>query len=88
MTSDQLNLLGAAFAFLAAVLWIVSAAVQVTHQDKTDADGWTEAAITSDGKNVIESGKLQQKWSRRAAYAAAAAAVMQGIALLVGPSAI
>ena len=87
MTVTQLNLLAAAFAFLAAVLWLVSATVQVKHKDKVDADGWTEASITSDGNDVIESGKLQQKWSRRGAYTAAVAAALQGVALVVSTGA-
>lgn len=83
MTDNQLNLLSSAFAFLAAVLWFISATVQVTHKDKVGSDGWIEASITSDGNDIIESGKLQQKWSRRGAYAAAVAALIQGIALVI-----
>jgi len=88
MTATQLNLLSAAFAFLAALLWLVSATVQVNHKEKVDAEGWIEASITSDGNDVIESGKLQQKWSRRGAYAAAVAAALQGVALLLSMGAI
>jgi hypothetical protein len=88
MATTQLNLLSAAFSFLAAFLWFVSATVQVKHKERVDADGWIEASITSNGNDVIESGKLQQKWSRRGAYAAAVAALLQGIALVVSSSAI
>jgi hypothetical protein len=86
MATTQLNLLSAVFSFLAAFLWFVSAMVQVKHRDRVNADGWIEASITSDGNDVIESGKLQQKWSRRGAYAAAVAALLQGIALMVSSS--
>jgi hypothetical protein len=83
MTATQLNILAAVFAFVAAILWLVSATVQVEHKDKVDAEGWVEASITSDGKDVIASAKLQQKWSRRGAYAAAVAAALQGAALVI-----
>lgn len=83
MTVTQLNLISAAFAFLAAVLWFFSATTQVKHKDKIDYNGFYEAAIESDGNDVIESAKIQQKWSRRGAYAAAVAALFQGIALVI-----
>lgn len=83
MTANHLNLLSAGLAFLAAILWLISATAQVKAKDKIGADGWADASINSDGNDVIESAKLQQKWSRRAAYAAAAAATIQGVALLV-----
>jgi hypothetical protein len=87
MIATHLNLLSAGLAFLAAILWLVSATAQVKAKDKVGADGWIEASIVSDGNDVIESAKLQQKWSRRGAYAAAAAAAIQGVALLVSSSA-
>jgi hypothetical protein len=87
MTATNLNLLSACLAFLAATLWLVSATIQVKAKDRLGADGWIEASIESDGYNVIESAKLQQKWSRRGADAAAAAAAIQGVALIVSSSA-
>lgn len=82
MSATHLNFLSAGLAFLAAILWFVSATVQAKAAQKVSADGWIEASIESDGHDVIESAKLQQKWSRRGAYAAAAAAATQGIALV------
>jgi hypothetical protein len=61
MATTQLNLLSAAFSFLAAILWFVSAMVQLKHKDRVGADGWIEASIISDENDVIESSKLQQK---------------------------
>ncbi|WP_200232470.1 hypothetical protein [Rubrivivax gelatinosus] len=87
MTANHLNYLSAGLAFFAAILWFVSATVQVKAKDKVSADGWIEASLESYGNDVIESAKLQQKWSRRGAYAAAAAAAIQGFAILVSSGA-
>jgi hypothetical protein len=77
---NALNLASAVSAFIAAALWLVSATVQARPRDRRDSSDWMEASIISDGFDVIESGKLQQKWSRRGAWAAASAALFQAVA--------
>ena len=76
------NALSAGFALVAAVMWLLSATLQSKAQEKIGPHGWTEASLVSDGFDVIESGKVQQKWSRKGAYAAAIAAVFQALAAL------
>lgn len=76
------NFASAAFAFVAVVLWYRSATVQVPHEDKPGTDGWHSAAIVVDGSNFINTAISQALWSKRAAYAAALAALFQGVELL------
>lgn len=87
MALNDPNLVSAGFAFVAAVLWLISASVRVKAKPKIDKDGWTESSHESDDNNVVESAKLQQRWSRMAALAAAAAAAAQGIALVASSGA-
>ena len=79
-----LNLGAALSAFIAAVLWHRSATVQVPYKDEPDASGIHSAAIIV-GKNTdfIGTAITQSSWSKRAAYAAAIAAALQGLALLL-----
>jgi len=77
-----LNLGAALSAFIAAILWHRSATVLVPYKDEADANGIHSAAIIV-GKNTdfIGTAIAQSLWSKRAAYAAAIAAALQGIAL-------
>jgi len=77
---NTLNLVSAASAFIAAALWFKSATAQARPIERRDSNGWIEESIIADGFDVIESGKLQQKWSRRGAWAAASAALFQAAA--------
>lgn len=77
------NFASALFAIVAAFLWYRSAIVQVPHKDKPGPDGWHSAAIVVDSNDFIKTASSQALWSKRAAFAAALAALFQGIALLV-----
>lgn len=80
-----LNFAAAASALLAALLWHRSGVVQVPHKDEPDASGLYPAAIVvGDNVDFISTAIAQSSWSKRAAYAAAAAAAFQGLALLIG----
>jgi hypothetical protein len=77
------NWLSAGCAFIAAALWLHSARVEVW------ADG--QIAPRSDNMVILKKGRMydvtgtteaQSRWSAYAAVAAAAAAVLQGLALL------
>lgn len=68
------------FAFLAAVLWVVSATVQVPFPSPESLKG---PDMVVEGHSFVGTAKAQAKWSRRAALAAAVAAVFQGVALLL-----
>ena len=76
------NISSAVFALAAAVLWYRSATVQVPHEEKPDADGMYPAAIVVDDNDFIKTAMRQALWSKRAAYAAALAALFQGVASL------
>jgi hypothetical protein len=76
-----LNYASALSAFVAAVLWYVSATIQVPRDDKPDSDGWVKASISVDGNDFIASAIAQQKWGRRGAFAAALAAFTQGLSI-------
>jgi hypothetical protein len=79
-----LNLGAAPSAFVAAVLWHRSATVQVPYKDEPDASGIHSAAImVGNNKDVIGTAIVQSSSSKRAAYTAAIAAALQGLALLV-----
>lgn len=71
-------------AFISAVLWVVAARARVPHDLKPDKDGWFPASISVDGDDFIETVKKQGEWNRWAAYAAAAAAFLQGLSALLG----
>lgn len=71
-------------AFISAVLWVVAARARVPHGPKPDKDGWVPASISVDGDDFIETVKKQGEWNRWAAYAAAVAAALQGVATLLG----
>ena len=77
------NYTSAASALAAAVLWYRSATVRIPHEDKPGPDGWHPAAIVVDESDFIKTAMSQALWSKRAAYAAALAALFQGVALLV-----
>jgi hypothetical protein len=78
----SLNVVSALFALAAAAMWFLSAVAQVKAKDVVGPDGWIESSLTSDGNDVIESGKAQQKWSRRGAFAASVAAFFQAAAAI------
>ena len=82
--SALVNWLAAGCAFVAAALWLYSARVEVW------ADG--QAAPRSDNMVILKEGRMydvtgtaeaQSRWSAYAAIAAAAAALLQGLALLM-----
>ena len=80
-TISMLNAASALAAFIAAALWHQSAVAKCPVSNKPDASGWVPAYISVDDQDFIKSARLQQKWSRRGALAAAVAAVFQGLAL-------
>jgi hypothetical protein len=81
MVANHFNALAAVSAFAAAILWLVSATAHVKSRDEVGSEGWTDPMLDSNGSDVLASAKLQQKWSRRGALAAAFAAILQGVAL-------
>ena len=80
MDYTQLSgILTIAFAILASISWFYSATVRAPHKDKIDKNGWTEAAIISDGNDVIERLRKQSFWSAVAAGLAGLSAIFQAI---------
>ena len=79
-----LNFLSALAAFAAAFLWHRSATIQIPHKEEADENGMYSAAIVvGNNTDFISTAFAQSTWSRRGAYAAAVAALFQGIALLL-----
>ena len=74
------NALAALFAFAAAVLWYISAKIRVPL-----ASGDTgNPEMIVDGFAFVATAKAQTVWSRRAAFAAALAAMFQALGLALG----
>jgi hypothetical protein len=78
-----LNIISAIAAILAAFLWFKSTLVKIPPSENPGEDGLIDASITSEGSDVIATGKRQKLWNRYAALAASAAALAQGISLLI-----
>jgi hypothetical protein len=74
------NIFSMVFAYAAALLWYVSAAVKVKILPEGQSHGHPE--IDVNGIAFIASATRQARWSRRAAMAAATAALFQGFAIL------
>jgi hypothetical protein len=76
------NILSAICAIAAAFLWIKSARVKVW-ADGQMAGQPDNLVILRDGRkfDVTATAQAQSKWSARAAYAAAAAALLQALAI-------
>jgi len=76
-----LNVIAALFALIAAFLWYKSATIQVPHQDEPDESGLHSAAIITRGNtDFLQTAVTQSIWSKRAAIAAALAALFQSAA--------
>jgi hypothetical protein len=77
------NWLSAGCAFIAAALWLHSARVEVW-ADGQKGPRSDNMVILKEGRmyDVTGSAQAQSRWSAYAAVAAAAAAVLQGLALL------
>lgn len=77
------NWLSAGCAFVAAALWLHSARVEVW-ADSQIAPRSDNMVILKEGRmyDVTGTAEAQSRWSAYAAVAAAAAAVLQGLALL------
>jgi len=71
------NALAALFALTAAALWYVSAKVRVP----LTPGGTGNPEMVVDGFAFVATAKVQTVWSRRAAFAAAVAAVFQALGL-------
>ena len=73
-----IDLMSAAFAILAATLWIKSARVQVWADGQMGPQG-TNMVMWKNGRlyDVTGTAEAQSRWSSYAAYAAAAAALLQ-----------
>lgn len=89
MAALVLNILSAMAALSAGVLWFVSTRVSVPHVVPEPVDGWIAGSIPvdyGDGKYIdpFATGLLQAKWSRWAALAASAAAILQAAATVAG----
>lgn len=78
-----LNYASAVFALASAALWFWACFVSVVYKPKPDAAGWTSAAITSNGYDVIASAKRQLLWNAAAAASAGIAALFQATAVLI-----
>ncbi len=70
---------------LSAVLWITATYVSRRPQGKDkdkdkDKRDWEPPAITDNDKDLLGTAERQVKWNRYAAFAAALAAALQGIA--------
>ena len=74
-----LNYASALSALVAAALWYLSATAKVPPNNQPDKDGWIPASIEVDGSDFIASAVKQQQLSRKGAYAAAIAALCQGL---------
>lgn len=72
--------LSAILAFVAALLWFKSATVRVPLPPPGEAKG---PDMVVDGHSFVGTVTAQTTWSRRAAVAAAVAAIFQGIAVLL-----
>ena len=70
-------------ALASAGLWFTACFVGARYKPTTDAEGWTDAAITSDGYDVIQTAKRQLKWNAWGAAVAGLAATFQGVTLLL-----
>lgn len=77
------NWLSAGCAFVAAALWLYSARVEVWADGQTAPRG-DNMVIWKKGRlyDVTGTAEAQSRWSAYAAIAAAAAAILQGLALL------
>jgi hypothetical protein len=89
MAALVLNILSALAALCAGVLWFVSTRVSVPHVEPEPIDGFAPGSILvdyGDGKPIdpFATGVLQAKWSRWAALAASAAAILQAAAICAG----
>jgi hypothetical protein len=69
-------------AFASAGLWFAACFVGARYKPIVDADGGTDAAIISDGQDVIRTAKRQLKWNAWAAAVAGLATICQGVTLL------
>jgi len=77
------NWLSARCAFVAAALWLYSARVEVWADDQTAPRADNMVIQKDDRKyDVTGTAQAQSRWSGYAAVAVAAAAVLQGLALL------
>lgn len=79
-----LNILAAVFALAAAYLWYRSATIKATNRDEPNAKGIYPSALLVD-RNVdfVDTVAAQSWWSKWAACAAAASALLQGVSLLI-----
>jgi hypothetical protein len=78
-----LNIVAAISGLLAAFLWLKSTLVKVPYQETKDVHGWTEAAIISNGADVLETAREQTRWSKWAACAASVSALCQSVSLVL-----
>jgi hypothetical protein len=83
MLKAAINLVSALAAFAAAHMWYKSAAVNVPHEDKPNPRGVYPAAIVVDENDFVATAFAQARWNKRGAFAAAIAALLQGIVLLL-----
>ncbi len=83
-----INAISAIAALAAAILWYKSSVVIIRPTEQRDQEGWTSAQITvqSDSMGDFDpflTGIEQSLWNKRAATAAAFAALFQAIGLLI-----
>lgn len=78
-----LSILSAIASLVAAGQWFRSTLVSVPLVEKPDENGWVSASITSDGADVIATGREQNRWNRCAALFASIAALLQGISCFI-----
>lgn len=78
------NWLSMVFAFVAAILWYVSAVVRVKALPEGESHGHPEVIVH--GNAFIATAHRQAFWNRCGAAAAATAALFQGLAVLAASS--
>ena len=82
----MLNWMAAVGALTAGLLWIQSARVKILAsqtENEKDADGMFPARITVGGSDFIATAIEQARWNKKAAFAAALAAVFQAVGMMI-----
>ena len=84
MVKTAVNFLGAILAFAVAYLWLRSAKVRVSADEKIRADAFSMVYLDKNGKvDLVATTKEASEWNAWAARAASLAALLQGIGLLI-----
>jgi hypothetical protein len=74
---DELQFASALVGLAAAGLWFIATLVRVKPQARQSEPGWENAQIIFEGKDVIETARLQGRWNTAAALVTGIAAALQ-----------